>query len=96
MSKDLRTWSTLENPIQTLIDDALWYVRKHDPSWDRVQPLHFRMQVVEVWKYHIFTDILHNRVRWNLACGSVALSTSSELFTFYDFEYNPYCDKSSR
>lgn len=79
------------DPVVYLIDTALACLRKKDPSWEQVQPLPFRILVVERWKENIqqrfFTPTV---VIWWLPIGDVEFSIQRPLFGLYDMSYNPY------
>lgn len=97
MNNDSNTASfrcaTMDNaePISYLINSGLTYVRSQDPTWENVQPLAFRLQVVELWKENIQhvlfspTDII-----WYLPVGDTLFWIHRPIFGMYDMQYNPY------
>lgn len=79
------------NPVQLLIDKAVDYIIEKDPSWERAQPLDFRIKVIERLKANIESSLAMNSlVHWQLQIGDQSFGCMAPIFYRLDWDYNPY------
>lgn len=79
------------NPVQSVIDQALQYVRQQDPHWEDAQPSEFKRRVVAHWKqYHLRSELSGTQVLWTLTVGDRVFTELTGIFVPYKLCYNPY------